>query len=267
MNLELRSPEYERESIHVAEEVSDLSFPFNGTLCSAKGDEYKVRNNIIDLLGREPEASSIAEYTNHWKLTASIYEDIWRKRSLSLLTGEEFPIEKEHELLIEWTAPKEDGLYMDVGTSTGLYARAIKAAQKKSTVVGLDFSSQMLEEARLKAEADETDMFLLRAEASEMPFFSNVFDGLVMGGTLNELTEPQKVLFEMKRVLKKDGVVFMMHLVKAAAWYTRLLQDSISIGGIKFWTVEESNEMFSKAGFTVEEQSIKGIVCFTMLKG
>ena len=61
MNLELRSPEYERESIHVAEEVSDLSFPFNGTLCSAKGDEYEVKNNIIDLLGKEPGASSIAE--------------------------------------------------------------------------------------------------------------------------------------------------------------------------------------------------------------
>lgn len=267
MNLELRSPEYERESIHISEEVSDLSIPFNGTLCSAKGDEYEVKNNIIDLLGQEPGASSIAEYTNHWKLTASIYEEIWRKRSLSLLTGEDFPIEKEHELLIEWTAPEKDSLYMDVGTSTGLYARAVKAAQKDCTVVGLDFSSQMLEEARMKAEADETDMFLIRAEASEMPFFSSIFDGLVMGGTLNELSEPQKVLFEMKRVIKDGGKVFMMHLVKADAWYTRLLQDSISLGGIKFWTVSDSNDMFAKAGFSVEEQLVKGIVCFSLLKG
>jgi len=265
MTLELRSPKNERVSIHVPREVSNLSTSFNGTVCSPKGDEYRVANNIIDLLGEEPSSLSIAQYSNHWKLTAAIYEDIWRKRSLSFLTGEEFPIQKEHELLIEWTAPQAGSIYLDVGTSTGLYARALKAAQKDCDIVALDFSIQMLEEARLKAEADETDMFLLRADARELPFFSNTFDGMVMGGTLNELNNEHKVLHEMKRTLKDEGIVFMMHLVKAGAWYTRLLQDSATLGGIKFWTVKESNELFEKSGFRVEEQLVKGIVCFTRL--
>ncbi|HCT52204.1 MAG TPA: class I SAM-dependent methyltransferase [Balneola sp.] len=266
MSFELKSPENERAAIQVPKEISNLNKPFSGTLCSQDGDEYDVKNNIIDILGGQPDFSSLASYTNHWKLTATIYEEIWRKRSLSLLTGEDFPIEKEHELLIEWTEPKEDGLYLDLGCSTALYGRALKAAQSKANVVGLDFSMQMLEEARIKAEADETNLYFVRADAKEMPFFSKTFDGIVMGGTLNELTEEVKVLNEARRILKEDRVLFMMHLIKADAWYGRLLQESMGIGGIKFWTKDESNKLFKQAGFKVDEQITRGIVCFTRLR-
>ena len=265
MSLELKSPVNERAGIHVPPEVSNLNKPFNGVLCSQEGDEYDVKNNIIDLLGKEPAFTSIAQSTNHWKITAAIYEDIWRKRSLSLLSGEDFPIEQEHELLIEWTAPKKDGLYLDIGCSTALYARALKAAQKEADIVAMDFSSQMLEEARMKAEADETDLIFLRSDGRDMPFFGKTFDGLVMGGTLNELTEELKVLYEARRVIKEDGVFFMMHLIKSDAWYGRLLQESIGLGGINFWTVDESNKLFKQAGFRIDEQLAKGIVCFTRL--
>src|SRR5699024_10053138 len=111
-------------------------------------------------------------------------------------------------------------------------------------VVSLDFSQQMLEEARLKAEAEKADQYFLKADARDLPFFSAAFDGLTMGGTLNELTDPTKVLYEARRVIKKDGTFFMMHLVKADSWYSRLLQNSAEYSGLKFWTVDESNELF-----------------------
>jgi len=265
MKLELKSPVNERNGIHIPDEVSNLSVPFNGSFATTEGDEYRVSNNIIDMLEKDPEFTSIASSTNHWKLTAAIYEDIWRKRSLSLLSGEDFPIEKEHELLIEWTEPTQKGLYLDLGASTALYGRALKAAQPDANIVALDFSMQMLEEARIKAEADETDMFLVRADGREMPFFSKTFDGIVMGGTLNELSDPVKVLYEANRVLKKEGNFFLMHLIKSDAWYGRLLQESIGLGGIKFWTVNESNELFKQGGFRVDKQITRGIVCFTRL--
>lgn len=70
-----------------------------------------------------------------------------------------------------------------------------------------------------------------------------------MGGTLNELSDPTKVLYEANRVLKKEGSFFVMHLIKSDAWYGRLLQDSMGLGGIKFWTKDESNDLFKQAGF------------------
>ncbi len=266
MSLELKSPAYEREVIHVAHEISNLSVPFNGSVASAKSeDEYQVKNNIIDLLGSEPGSKTIAQYSNHFKLTAAIYEDLWRRRSLTLLTGESFPVEKEQELLIEWTTPRAGGYYLDVGASTALYARALKTAEPKAEVVAMDFSKQMLQEARLKSEAEQANIYLLRADATQMPFFSKSFDGLVMGGTLNELPDPDRVLHEMRRILEDHGVVFMMHLIKSDSWVGQLLQGSASLGGLQFWTVDESNEMFKNAGFRVDEQITRGIVCFSRL--
>jgi len=265
MSLELRSPKYERASITIPSEVSDLQKNFNGTICSNKGDEYEIEGNIIDLLGDESSDMTWVQSSNHWKLTAAVYEDIWRKRSLSILTGEEFPIQKEKELLIDWLNPKANQLYMDIGCSTALYGRLVKNEQPRCDVVSLDFSRQMLDEARMKAEAEQADLYLLRADARYLPFFGATFDGLMMGGTLNELTDPLKVLYEARRVIKKDGVFFMMHLVKSPTWYIRLMQDSAGLGGLTFWTVEDSNLMFERAGFSIAEQFTKGIVCFTKL--
>ncbi len=263
--MEFRSPKYEQVSVTIPPETAHLGKPFNGTVCSKKGDEYDIKNNIIDFIGDEDVPMSWAQSSNHWTLTASIYEDIWRKRSLSILTGEEFPIDKERELLIEWLSPRAGQFYLDIGCSTALYARLVKKEQPEAELVALDFSLQMLNEARLKAEADQTDMYLLRADASKLPFYSATFDGLMMGGTLNELPDPLKVLYEARRVIKKEGIFFMMHLVKADAWYVRLFQESAAYGGITFWTVEESNQMFERTGFGVADQFSKGIVCFTKL--
>lgn len=265
MSLELRSPKYERASITVPEEVVHLQKHFNGTICSNRGDEYNIANNVIDLLNEEPENMSWAQSSNHWKVTAALYEDIWRKRSLSIFTGEDFPTGKERELLVEWLNPRPGKLYLDIGCSTALYGRLVKKVEPECSVVGLDFSKQMLVEARIKSEAEEVDLFLIRADARYLPFFGATFDGLMMGGTLNELTDPLKVLYEARRVVKKDGAFFMMNLIKAEAWYSRLLQDSAGFGGVKFWTTEECNKMFERAGFSIADQFSKGIVCFTKL--
>lgn len=266
MSLEIRSPKHERASITIPSEVANLQKSFNGTICSNKGDEYAISNNVIDLLGDNREAMTWAQSSNHWKVTAAIYEDVWRKRSLSILSGEDFPIQKEKELLIDWLNPQSGELYMDIGCSTALYGRLVKKEEPNCDMVSLDFSKQMLAEARLKGEAELTDLYLLRADARYLPFFGATFDGLMMGGTLNELTDPLKVLYEARRIIKKNGTFFMMHLVKSPTWYIRLLQDSAGLGGLTFWTQEESNKMFKRAGFSVTDQFTKGIVCFTKLK-
>jgi SAM-dependent methyltransferase len=265
MSLEVRSPLYDDLRISLPDEIAILSKSFNGTVCSAKGDEYPINNNIVDLLTKEKNYT-LAQSTNHWKLTATFYEDIWRVRSLSLLTGELFPIEKEKELLKKWVDPKPGLSYLDVGCSTALYARSLKKSEPGCHSIAMDFSSAMLEEARIKAEADEADIYLLRADAREIPFFANSIDGVVMGGTLNELSDELKVLYECRRILKEEGVLFMMHLIFSDRWYGRVLQSSAEWSGINFWTLKQSNELFERAGFSIEDQFTKGIVCFTKLK-
>ncbi|MFU8812173.1 MAG: class I SAM-dependent methyltransferase [Balneolaceae bacterium] len=265
MTLELRSPRHDRASLHLPQAASALASPYNGSISSEKGDEYTIENNILDLLSK-PQSLSMAQRTNHWQLTASAYEDLWRKRSLSLLTGEPFPFEKEKALLARWAAPSSGEWFLDVGCSSALYARFLKQAEPGVQVAAVDVSHPMLREARSRAAAENTPLYLVRADARELPFFNGTFDGVVMGGTLNELSDPQKVMYECRRVIKKGGRFFMMHLLRADSWPGRLLQKAAEAGGIHFPTLAESNALFARSGFATEEQARHGIVCFSRLR-
>jgi len=264
MDLKLRAPDSDQHSILLPGEVSNLSSRYTGTLSSGKGEEYKIEGNIADLMSNG-HSYSIANWSNHLGVTAAVYEDVWRKRSLDIISGDSFPIEKEKELLIDWLEPEAGNLYLDVGCSTALYGRTVNLSEKKSVVVAIDISKAMLKEARKKASDEGCDMFLIRADARTMPFYAGMFDGLMMGGTLNELTDELKVLYECRRVIKKGGTFFMMHLLKADSIAGKLLQGPAGWGGVKFWTLKESNQLFERAGFRVADQFNVGIVCFTKL--
>lgn len=264
MDLKLRAPDSDQHSITLPESVSDLSRPYSGTITSGKGKEYAIERNIADLL-QDGFSYSLAQRSNHLGLTAAVYEDLWRNQSLGILTGESFPIKKEMKLLIDWMNPESGGLYLDVGCSTALYARKVKLAEPGSSVAAIDISRPMLREARKKASEEKADLFLIRSDARMMPFYAATFDGLMMGGTLNELTDELKVLYECRRVLKPGGTFFMMHLLRAESIFGKIFQSPAYWGGVQFWTIKESNELFERAGFKVKDQFSKGIVCFTKL--
>lgn len=264
--LKIRSPKNEQAEIPVPPNAADLRVPYNGELCSSKGDCFPVKRNIIDMLQDTPKKLTAAENSNHFGLTAAVYEDLWRTRSLSILTGHDFPIEREARYLVDWIEPKANEKIIDLGCSTALYARLLKKACRSADLVALDFSEPMLVEARKRIEADQLDIYLLRADARQLPFFAGDIDAIVCGGTLNEFSESRKVLYEARRILKDGGRFFLMHLLEAETWYGKLLQSSAKAGGITFWSLKSVNELFESCGFTIKKQHREGIVCFTLLE-
>ena len=264
--LILRSPKYDSAKIVVPANTADLSQSFNGSVCSNKGDEYTISENIIDLLGEEEyEAKSLAEYSNKWDTTAALYEDVWRKNAVSFLSGKKFPVEKERTLMEQCLRPRDNELYLDIGCSTALYSRLLLKQAPNARVVALDYSLPMLKKAREKCRAEGCRIFLLRGDAHEMPFFRSSLDGAVCGGTLNELREPLKVLFETRRILKDNARLFIMYLLKSDAWYLRLAQSAVQTGGLNFWSFDESRELFQRSGFKVTNIEREGLVCFACL--
>lgn len=263
--IKIRSPRYEQSEISLPQNVAQLNITFNGELCASNGESFQIKRNIIDLLKEDPEKLSAAEYSNFLSITASVYEDVWRTKSLGLLTGNDFPLEREMQYLYDWIDPKPNELIVDLGCSTALYARKLKAHQSSSDVIALDFSIPMLEEARKRAEADGVEIYLIRADARKQPFFSEQVDAIVCGGTLNEFSEARKVLYECRRVLKPKGRFFLMHLLEAETWWGKGLQLTAKGGGIHFHTKNEVNTLFSDAGFKVIRQHTEGIVCFSLL--
>ncbi|MCC5935202.1 MAG: class I SAM-dependent methyltransferase [Balneolales bacterium] len=264
--LTLKHPLDERSFYQVPPEAVKLQERLNGDISSAAGDSISIRDNIIEYLPGKPAGLSAAQQSNFMSPTAQFYEDTWRKRSIGILSGEDFSFDDERELLLQWSQPKAGELVLDLGCSTGFYARSIAAKEPEAAVVAIDFSAPMLDEARKRALAEKTDIYLLKADVSRLPFYAQTADLLVCGGSLNEFRSPAAALHQMRRVIKDDGRLFMMHLLRADSFAGALAQKASALGGISFWSETESLKLFSDHGFRVEKSRKLGIVYFSLLR-
>ena len=239
-----------------------------GTACAPDGGCYPIRDGILDLLPESIDLSA-AQRSNLFRPTAAFYEQVWRVRSLSLLTGEAFPVGREIAILNRWLRPERGGLFIDVGTSHGLYARDIanQLRQKGApgTVIALDISLPMLQHARDLVEAKgHTTIDLVRARGQALPVADGSVDGVVNGGTFNEMGQQAQALAEVRRVLKPEGCFVCMSLLAGKTAVGRTVQRALAASSrILFPTVAETNALYRDAGLTVTDQQRYGIVLFT----
>jgi ubiquinone/menaquinone biosynthesis C-methylase UbiE len=93
------------------------------------------------------------------------------------------------------------GKCLDVGCGTGI---ALPELSKLHwSVVGVDISADQLRIAREKATG--SDVELLEADASHLPFPSASFDAVVSMLTHSDLDDPQRAFAEVYRVLRPSG--------------------------------------------------------------
>lgn len=187
---------------------------------------------------------TLAARTNLIPLTAIGYES-WRKRALSMLSGRSFPLEEELELLIQSVQPVQGSTVLDLGTSTGLYARALLGAGARKAYA-LDLSPAMLQVA-IEKSRDLADFEPLLARAEAIPLSSETIDAVVVGGTWNEFPDPGTVVQEMYRVLKPGGRIFLMFTHRSSSPLQRLFE----FAGLQFPTLEAIQSQLGK-GFTLK---------------
>jgi ubiquinone/menaquinone biosynthesis C-methylase UbiE/uncharacterized protein YbaR (Trm112 family) len=239
-----------------------------GTACAADGGCYPIRGGILDFLPESLDLSA-AQRSNLFRPTAAFYEQVWRVRSLSLLSGEPFPVGREMAIANRWLRPERGGLFVDVGTSHGLYARNIANKMRQSgatgTVIALDISMPMLQRARDLVEAKGyTTVDLVRARGQRLPVADGSVDGVVNGGTFNEMGQQAEALAEVRRVLKPGGCFVCMSLLGGKTAAGRTVQRALAAGSrLLFPTVEETNTLYRGAGLVVTDQQRYGAVLFT----
>src|SRR5215210_6652862 len=205
------------------------------TRSPATGETYEIKDGYLDLLGTRTGADSLANLTNFLPGAGRGYEPLWRVHSLSLLTGDRFPNERELEIIKRLVRPVHDGRYLDLGCSAGLYTRGLARELQGGVAVGLDISPSMLREAHRRARARGTNPSFVRANAKNLPFFEASFEGTVCGGTLNEFGDPARVLRETSRVLQPGGRLAIMGILRAESPRGRRLQRFLATGGIRFF--------------------------------
>ncbi|MCS7057769.1 MAG: class I SAM-dependent methyltransferase [Meiothermus sp.] len=192
-----------------------------------------------------PPPPSLASWVNRCPLTAWGYE-LWRARALSLLSGRSFPLEEELALMCRALAPVEGGVFLDLGASTGLYARALLRAGA-ARVYALDYAPTMLRMAVRKARR-HPGLVPLLAYAEAIPLPDAVLDGVAVGGTWNEFSHPERVVQELYRVLRPGGRLWVMFAHRTES----PLQGLLERAGLRFPTLWGLRALLEGEGFGVE---------------
>ncbi len=104
-----------------------------------------------------------------------------------------------------------DDVVLDVATGTGAVALEL-VRQKGCSVVGLDQSPEMLDEARrrLLLSAETKHVRLVEASARELPFEDATFDGLTSAYLLRYLDDLPAGLGELARVLRPGATAALL---------------------------------------------------------
>lgn len=154
---------------------------------------------------------------------------------------------------------KPEGNFLDIGTNAGFFLRHTRG--KKWNVTGVDPSPSLSRMAR--------EYFGLNVKTSYLDkagFESGYFDVVAMTDVFEHIREPRKMLEEIKRVIKKDGILFIKvpngsyNLLKLnlAALTDRLGHHDIfdSYEHVTHYSHKTLKEMLEGSGFKVRKAFI-----------
>src|SRR6266540_2297072 len=106
---------------------------------------------------------------------------------------------------IRWLALPENSQCLDVGCGTGALSQTILEMANPRTVNGIDRSEGYVESARSRVNDPRTGFEV--GNAQMLSFESETFDTTVSGLVLNFVPQPDPMIAEMARVVRKGGMV------------------------------------------------------------
>ncbi len=127
------------------------------------------------------------------------------------------------------------GKSLDLGCGEGKVAEAVF---EKQISVGLDNGPEMVR----KATINRIYKKVVLGDAAKMPFENQSFDFIFSNSVVEHIEDIEGVLSEMKRVLKKDGIIILT--VPNNYLTGRSIFSALGLRGISRWYGEKRNKKF-----------------------
>ena len=229
---------------------------------------YKMPNFSIS-----PNDFPIAVRSNFWKLTASLYEPIWRHKSLSLLTLGKLSVREELKTMIDWLALDPTNsessnetrqTVLDAGCSAGLYSRHLLQHTTNLNIHALDMSRIFLTEGLHKAQEESLPISFVEADVHNLPYQDASFDVIISGGSLNEFKNTSQVFSEFSRVLKPKAKLWLMFLAESSQLPDKWLQGLSKQGGINFPSQQSVTDDLAANGLKLSKHKRERDIVFLL---
>uniref|UniRef100_A0ACD5ZCZ6 Uncharacterized protein n=1 Tax=Avena sativa TaxID=4498 RepID=A0ACD5ZCZ6_AVESA len=140
-------------------------------------------------------------------LVSFLYERGWRQN----FNRSGFPgRDEEFQMAQDYFQPVAGGILVDVSCGSGLFARKFATSGAYSSVIALDFSENMLRQCYDYIKQDDTplntNLALVRADISRLPFASCSIDAIHAGAAIHCWPSPSNAVAEISRVLRPGGI-------------------------------------------------------------
>jgi len=125
------------------------------------------------------------------------------------------------------------GSFLEIGTGSGRDAILIAKNTYNIGITALDLSDAMLKLAIQNARRERVDnkINFIKGDAKSLPFDDGAFDAVFCHNMLHHLPQPEKMLSEIKRVVKSDGAIIIRDLIR----YSKILNAAcVNILGINY---------------------------------
>ena len=148
---------------------------------------------------------------------------------------------------IFWDIPDNCSV-LDVGANSGEFLKRLIEGKKGIKVKGIDISEVAVKAARDKG------LDVIQGDGENLPFPDKSFDYVVLMEVLVHVHDPKKLLSEIRRVLKKDGVLIGSSPLKDLEmniWDDRRLHHA-------YYTSQEIHDMLSEYFYDVHFKVLNG---------
>jgi ubiquinone/menaquinone biosynthesis C-methylase UbiE len=103
------------------------------------------------------------------------------------------------------------GIVLEVGPGPGYLGLEWLKKTTGTRLNAIEISNDMIDIARKNASEYKLEerVIYIEGDAQSLPFQDNFFDAIFSNGSLHEWSNPEKILSEMYRVLRKEGRIFI----------------------------------------------------------
>ncbi|MHC4085145.1 MAG: methyltransferase domain-containing protein [Planctomycetota bacterium] len=180
---------------------------------------YPIIDGIVDFC---PEAQDVV--SKSYDGFASRYDSYMTSSSLSMklfnmLAGGSGNDYDFTEMVLSYLPSQFDRVLLDVPVGTGVLTASRYANFPNATIIAVDYSMGMLQEAKKRFERQSLNkVCLVRADVAKLPLTDGAVDTVLSMSGLHAFPDKQVAVAEMRRVLRPDGSLVACSYVKGDNW-------------------------------------------------
>lgn len=148
-----------------------------------------------------------------------------------------------------------DMVVLELACGTGLLS--VRLAGSVKTFEATDYSEEMIRQAKSKEKSSRLHFSV--QDATCLPYAPGTFDAVIISNALHIMPNPEKALSQIRRVLKKDGILIAPTFTAAGSFGGRLRIRIMELSGFRVfrkWTPEQYIKFLENNGFAVTESEI-----------